>query len=261
MVASAHVGWFDRWRSASVLRVALVAALLFGSACGVSRTREPDRREELLSPLPPRSIGCQVERDPEQLPAVDAVVDSAMLAASVRELSHPEPLDPGYVLLTLTYDREGINVRRDIIEHNIRPLMADSVQRLVFAARRQVEETEREWGVRLRVDVAEPVMLRVGRREFCPPVPRSREVAEAMERTHLMAPRFRRGARERVVHMRALVGERGIITSAHVARGELRGSTVERELAEYLRQFLFTPATLDGVPTSGWVTIPVRIRA
>ncbi len=239
---------------------ALVVLLVVLSACALARSREPDRREELLSSLPPRSAGCVVQSVPQELPGADTVVDSAMLAEAVRALRRADPPPSGHVLLTLAFDREGINIRREVIEHSTPAPVADSIQRLVFTARRQVEEAEQEWGVRLRLDLTEPVTMRVGRREFCPPVPRDLAVEEAMRTVGPVGPRFRLGVRERTVFMRALVSEQGIITSAHVSRGELRGSAVERDLAQHIRQFLFRPATIDGFPTGAWVEIPLRVR-
>lgn len=190
---------------------------------------------------------------------MDTVVDSAMLAAAVDELRRQDPAPTGHVLLTLAFDRDGMNIRRNVIEHNTAPLVADSIQRLVFAACRQVDDTEEEWGVRLRVDLEEPIRLRIGQRELCPPVARDRQIEEAIQGFNPAGVRYRGGVRERIIHVRALVNERGIITSTHIERGELRGSSLERSLSEYLRQFLFQAATVDGVPTASWVVIPVRI--
>lgn len=187
------------------------------------------------------------------------VVDSTMLAAAVGELRRADPSPTGYVLLSLAFDSAGTNIRRDLIEHNTRPAVADSIQRLVFAARREVEESEQEWGLRLRIDMGEPIAMRMGRREFCPPVSRDRQLDAAMVGYNPAGVRYRRGVRERIVHMRALVSPLGVITSAYIHRGELRGSSLERDLARHLRQFLFVPATVDGVPVEGWVEIPVRV--
>jgi hypothetical protein len=201
-----------------------------------------------------------VESDPQVLPGVDTVVDSVMLATAVRELRSGEPAPAGHVLLTLAFDPEGVNIRREVIEHGTGPLVADSIQRLVFAARRQAPEAEQEWGVRLRVEVGEQIAMRIGRREFCPPVARDRRLDAAMHSLTPAGVRHRGLRRERVVHMRALVNEAGHISSAHIARGELRGSSLERDLAQHLRQFLFEPATIDRVPTPAWVEIPLRLQ-
>lgn len=242
------------------LAAVLAAALLALNACGASRASAPDRAELFLSATPPRAAGCHAEEGPELLPRADALVDSAALVARVDELRRAEPPAGGYVLLTLVFDSTGANIGRDVIEHGTRPAVADSVQRLVFAARRTAAEAGAEWGVRLRVDLADPVRLRVGRREYCPPVARDRQIDEAM---HSLAPagtRYRGLRRERVVRVRARVDALGLVTAAQITRGELQGSSLEREIAQYLRQFLFEPATLDGVPTVAWVEIPVRVR-
>lgn len=241
--------------------LARLGALLVLGACGALRPGGAERSDELLSNAPPRGVRCTVDRQPAELPGVDVVVDSARLAAAVAELRRQDPPPAGYVLLTLAFGPDGVNVRRDIIEHTTRPLVADSVQRLVYAARRQVAEADAEWGVRLRVDLTDPVTLRVGRREFCPPVARDRQLQTAMEGFNPPGVRYRGGRRERIVHMRAHVSASGTITGAYIVRGEHRGSALERTLTDYLRQFLFTPATIDGAPTDAWVDIPVRIPA
>jgi hypothetical protein len=238
----------------------LLAAIVL-SACGGARAAGPDRAEQLLSSQPARSSACVVETIPETLPNADMVVDSAELASGVLQMLRADPPPAGHVLLTLEFGVDGVNIRRDVLEHSTGPLVADSIQKLVFAARRQVEESEEAWGVRLRLDLAEGVAMRVGRREFCPPMPRDRSIEEAMQSYTPAGVRYRGGRRERVVPMRAYVNSSGFITSAHIARGVLRGSSLESGLVNFLRQFLFEPATLDGLPTGAWVEIPVRVPA
>jgi len=243
-------------------RVVVGAALLaLLGGCGASRASQPDRSAELLSTAQPRSTACAPETAPETLPAADVLVDSAAVIAAVRELRRGDLPAAGYVLLTLAFDAEGVNVRRDLLEHDTSPTVADSVQRIVFAARRQVEQTDAEFGVRLRIDLDDPVTTRVGRREFCPPVARDRAVDAAMHTFNPAGVRYRRGARERVLHVEVLVTEIGTVSTARIVRGELSGSALERSLTEYLRQFLFTPATVDSVPTRAWIQIPVRVPA
>jgi hypothetical protein len=238
----------------------LVSALAVLSACGASRAAAPDRAELLLSATPARSLACGIEPEPARLPDVGTVVDSAALAAAVGDLLQQDPRPTGYVLLTLAFDPAGTNIRRDLIEHTTRPSVADSIQRLVFAARRTVPEAEQEWGVRLRIDLDDAVTVRVGRREFCPPVARDRTVDEAMHSLTVAGVRQRGLRRERVVRMRALVNESGFVGSARIVGGDLGGSALERDLTQFLRQFLFNPATIDGLPTRAWVEIPVRVR-
>jgi hypothetical protein len=239
---------------------ALTALVLLGG-CGASRAVPLDREAVLLTGTSPRSSYCTVEGRPRELPGADIVVDSARLVRSVAELVGSDPPATGHVLLTLAFDADGLNSRREVIEQAARPLLADSVQKLVFAALRQVEETEEEWGVRLRIELTDPVELRVGRREFCPPTSRNPQIEDAMRRTIPLGIRYRGGRRERVVPVRVLVGPAGTVRDAQVTRGVLHGSTVERAIADHMRQFLFEPATLDGFPVAAWVEIPIRVAA
>jgi hypothetical protein len=237
-----------------------VAILFLVSACA-TRQGSSASPDELLSSSPLRSAVCVVEPTPGQLPRADVIVDSAALSAGIRDLLDSDPPPTGHVLLSFAFDREGLNARRDVLEHSTRALIADSIQKLAFAARRQVEESDEPWGVRLRLDLTDPVSMRVGRREFCPPVARSTEMETAMSRYSPSGVRYRGGRRERLVQMRAYVNESGFITNATVTRGVLSGSSVEHNIANYLRQFLFQPATLDGRPVGAWVQIPVRVPA
>jgi hypothetical protein len=242
---------------AAVLGGALVAL----GACGLHRGYPPERAEALLTETEPRSLACAPESYPEELPNVASVVDSAALQGWVQGLIRQDQPPTGYVLLTLEFDPAGVNVRRDLIEHNTPPAVADSVQRLVFAARVQAPESERTWGVRLRIDLEEPAVMRTGRREYCPPIARDASLYRLMQSYNPPGVRFRRGMRERTIFMRVRINPYGGVSSAHVARGDLSGGSLERDIAQFLRQFFFNPATVDGVPTSGWVEIPVRVRS
>jgi hypothetical protein len=242
-----------------IMKFMTLIALLFAAGCAGARPNGP-LLEELLSATP-QGGACVPEATPAELPAVDLVLDSAMLHSSLEALLAMEPAPAGYVLLSLAWDERGLNVRRDIVEHSTTRAVADSVRLLVFAARRYVEESEQEWGVRLRVALDGRPGYTVGRREYCPPEPRDRAMRDAMQGFVPAGDRARRGGgRIRTVHMRAFVTELGTISAGRVLRGELPGSTLEREIVHYLRSFLFAPATVDGQATGAWIEVPVRVR-
>jgi hypothetical protein len=243
----------------AVLLTVLVAGTLLLSACGLGGARPQDRQDQLLSAVPSPSSLCTPEALPEVLPGVDEVVDSARLAGFVAELQRVQPPPSGYVLLSLAFDEQGVSSRRAVIEHSTTALVADTIQRLMFAVRRDSEPDGAEWGVRLRIDLANPPRIQVGRREYCPPRARNRQLAAAIEGYTPVGVRYRGGQRVRIIHMRARVGELGTITESHIERGELSGSSLERDVGRHLQQFLFAPALVDGFATSGWVTIPVRV--
>jgi hypothetical protein len=240
-------------------REMILVALLAVTGCASARPNGP-QREELLTAAP-HGGACVPESTPAELPAVDLAVDSAMLHSSLEALLAAAPAPTGYVLLSLAWDERGLSVRRDILEYSTTRAVADSVRLLVFAARRYMEESEREWGVRLRVELNGHPGYTVGRREYCPPDPRSPAMRDAMQSYVPAGDRARRGGgRLRTVHMRAFVTELGTISTGGVLRGELPGSTLERNIVQYLRSFLFAPATVDGQATGAWVEIPVRVR-
>ena len=142
----------------------LVAALLALPACA---TGNATGRSALLSDAPtvPGRL-CRVSAEPAELPSVDALVDSAALSAAAVQVWRAAGAPRGHALFAMGFDREGLNVRRDLLEHRLPQEMADSLQKLVFAHRRTVAQAEHEWGVRLRMDVGEQPVLRVGRREL-----------------------------------------------------------------------------------------------
>lgn len=218
-------------------------------------------------PVRPRPIdtgftgtwACVPDSTPAALPAAAALVDVDALTASLAGLQGQAPAG-GEVVLTMEYEPDGTNVRRDVLEHSLTPVLADSVQELVFAARRRAPEAARPWGVRLRLRLAQPAAYAVERREYCPPRPRDRELQWAMEVPPTTGTRYRGGARERTLLVRVRVHPAGYVHSAWLYRGADRGVEFERELFNSIRRHSFYPAMLDGRPVFGEVTVPVRIR-
>jgi hypothetical protein len=240
------------------LPLAAVVASSILAACGI--VQRPQRQEALLSEVPGRIVQCAPETYPAELPAVASVLDSARLELMVRELVRGDTdRAAGYIMITLEFDTAGKSTRRAVIEHSAPRAVADSIHRMLFGVRREVEPADSAWGVRVRIDLGDPIRMRTGRREFCPPIARDRQLAFAMEGYNPVGFRYRGGVGERVVHMRSLIGATGNVYTSHMERGGLRGSQLERNIALYLRQFLFVPATVDGFDTPAWVIIPVRI--
>lgn len=209
------------------------------------------------------SLECAPEAFPGVLPGPELLVDTAALSSDLRDLT--EAFDTAwvhghFVAVTMTYQPDGLNIRRDILAHDTEPVVADSVQKLVFAHRRHLPEAEQEWGARLLIDLDEELGYRTDRREYCPPQPRSRELESAMSTYMGTGLRYRSGTRVRTVVMRVVVHPAGYVASGSILRGGSTGSPLEQELLTYVRQFSFVPATIDGIPTYGEVDIPIQIR-
>jgi hypothetical protein len=241
---------------------AAALVLLVVSGCATRAERPVDRGAVLLTHAPAPREDCVVLDRPATLPTAGDLVDVASLRDEVRALrARKSDTVPGYVLLSMRYEPEGLNVRRDVIEHSVSPVLADSIQRLVFEAIREQPEREEELQVRLRLDVNGVVELRTGRSEYCPPWPRDPQVEASLYGVQGTGVRYRRGARERVVIVRLAVHPNGYVTGGQFIRGAPSGGALEQDVLRFLRQYSFHPARLDGIPVHGTIDLPVRVPA
>lgn len=218
-------------------------------------------REVLLSErTSPPGRSCRVNELPATLPSASDLVEEPELRAAIRDLVGEGQREGQYVLLSMAYDPFGSNIRREVIEHNVPNAVADSVQKLVFSLRRSLPEAEQGWGVRLRIEPAEPVRLRVGRQELCDPVPRDPNLAYAIQHAYGPSSRVRGSARETRLWVRLTVGPRGTVVGAQVERGVAGNSMVVQQVLDYVRSFFFHPALEDGFPTTGTISVPITVR-
>jgi TonB family protein len=245
-----------------------LAALLALPACALMQG-EGFSPDELLTDAPPRpmSRACRISSYPAALPGANALVDSAALAAAAADAWRAAGSPAGHVLLALRYDRHGVNVRREVIEHRVTEALADSLQKLAFAHRREVDPADHEWSLRLRLDLGEAPRLRVGRTEVCSP--RLRNAAEAGLGNSVGAawgdvrdPFAPVAAAEMngpgTVWVRVALDSRGNVTDARVERSLGRLSS-ENRLLNYVRSIAFIPAMEDGYPVPGQLSMPLRM--
>jgi TonB family protein len=173
----------------------------------------------------------------------------------------------GHVLFALRYDREGLNVRRDVIEHRVGDVLADTLQKLAFAHRRRAEPADAEWSVRLRLDLGEAPRLRVGRTEIC--APRLRSGAEGGfgnavgggwgdVRDAYAPPGIADLYDPSTVWVRVALDSRGNVTEARLERS-LGRRTYEMRVLNYVRTISFVPAMEDGYPVPGELSMPLRL--
>lgn len=226
-------------RTARTVLAALLPALCIASSAQAQASRSVARDER----------ACRAEQAPTTLPSADALVNAPALVDEAARLWRESGSARGYVLLTLLYDRDGLNVRRDVIEHSVPDEVADSLQRLVFAHLRRTGLARAEWGVRFRVDLGEEPALSVARREVCTPVPSGR-LAMAGSGSVAVNPDL--------VWVRVKLDPRGLVTDARVERGMLRDAS-EAYLLTQVRSMAFLPALADGHPVAGETMIPVRV--
>jgi TonB family protein len=249
------------------LLVAL-AALLALPACAMMQG-DGLSPQELLTDTPPRPLNraCRISPHPATLPGADALVDSAALSAAAAEAWRAAGSPAGHVLLALRYDRDGVNVRREVIEHRGDAALADTLQKLVFAHRRRVEPADHEWSLRLRLDLGHAPRMRVGRTEMCSP--RLRNAAEGGlgnsvggawgdVRDPFAPPAAAELHGPGTVWVRVALDSRGNVTDARVERSLGRLSS-ENRLLNYVRSIAFIPAMEDGYPVPGQLSMPLRL--
>ncbi|HEX2202949.1 MAG TPA: hypothetical protein VHG91_06615 [Longimicrobium sp.] len=243
------------------LALALLAAAALPACAGLGG---PSPRASLLTDAPPAfDRVCRPVHAPEALPGPAELLEAAFAPAAVEAWTAAGRPAAGYVLLSMGYGRDGMNIRRAVIEHNVSDALADTLQKLVFAHRRAVAPAREEWGVRLRVDLAETPALRVGRREFCRPSPREagyRAVSTAFDVREtspwsVNEPLLSDGG---LVWVRVSLDEAGLVTDARVERSPVRGPW-EVRLLNYVRSIPFYPALEDGYPVAAETRIPVRV--
>lgn len=246
-----------------------LAALLALPACALVQPDGASPRDELLSDAPRRLLerACRVSSHPRVLPPADSLVDSAALVAAAAELWLAAGRPSGHVLYGLRFDREGLNVRRDVIEHRVGPAQADTLQKLAFAHRRQVDPADAEWSVRLRLDLGETPRLRVGRTEICQPRLRSGTMGgfgTAMGggwgdvRDANAPPALSEMYDPSTVWVRVALDSRGNVTEARLERS-LGRRTYEMRVLNYVRTISFIPAMEDGYPVPGELSMPLRL--
>lgn len=246
----------------------MAAALLALSGCA-SFTGSAPARASLLSDAP-TSPGrpCRVSPVPQELPSAAALVDSAALAAAAVQVWRAAGAPQGHALFAMGYDRDGLNIRRDLLEHRLPQALADTLQKLVFAHRRSVRPADGEWGVRLRMDLGGQPVLRVGRRELCPAVPRDSRVAGygpfsgstfGDVRDREASPSLASLTGNGTVWVRVALDAGGNVTDARLERTFARG-TWERRVLSYVRAISFAPATEDGFPVAAQLLFPLRLN-
>ena len=215
-------------------------------------------------PGQPRRV-CQATREPRELPAAAALVDSAGLVNAAADAWRHAGRPVGDVVFSLRYDPHGLNVRRQVIEHRVSRVLADSLQALAYAHRRTTPPTDREWGVRLRMTLGEQPALKVERSVVCPPALRDPGMGPFSAaanrgwgdvRDSSPAPSV---ASAGTVWLHVSLDAAGNVIGVRVERaGVLRGS--DAHLLAAVRTLDFAPATEDGQPIPGEITLPYRLR-
>jgi TonB family protein len=205
---------------------------------------------------------CAESPVPAALPAPGELVDAEAFRTAAGRLWEGAGRPAGHVLFSVRHAPDGVQVRRAVIETTVPSPLADSLQALLFAYRREMPRAAEEWGVRLRVELGEAMAMSVARRRLCAPRPREEE-RMATNAFDVRDP----GAGSAgalpstdadLVWVRVRLDAAGRVTDASVERGVRRGAWEQRVL-NYVRTMAFYPALEDGYPVPGETTLPLRL--
>jgi hypothetical protein len=240
--------------------IAAAGALMLAAGCASMR---PVPRGALLAGTGPADgRRCRAAPDPEQLPAAAQLVDADAFAAQAERLWTGAGKPAGHVVFSVRHGTDGVQVRRSVVESTLPAALADTLQKLVYAYRRDTPAAPAEWGVRLRVDPGETVALRVGRREECTARPRDpgfrSSAFDVREKGEADDFPLGRQTDPALVWVHVRLSAQGLVTDARVERRVLAAVTEQRLLA-YVRGLTFDPALDDGEPVPGEATLSIPL--
>lgn len=206
---------------------------------------------------------CRAAGYPAQLPAAAQLIDAGRFQADAGRLWAAAGRPAGHAVFSIRHDVEGAQVRRAVLQSTLPAALTDTLQKLLFAYRRETAPARAEWGVRLRLDAGETPALSVARGQECTPRPRDWEYRTAGSMFDVRQGQGTGVANvpatdPDVVWVHVRLDADGHVTDARVESTSRRGMWDQRVL-NYVRTLEFVPAMDDGEPVPGETTIPVRL--
>ncbi|MBA3889689.1 MAG: hypothetical protein H0X64_04095 [Gemmatimonadaceae bacterium] len=189
---------------------------------------------------------CAQSRVPAELPAVDAIVDSAALASLIAG-SGAE----GVIRFSIVAD-VGEQARVFSIASGVSPATGWLTPRIQEALRPSPKSTV-AWGVRLTASADSTPEIALERVEYCPPQPRPSGMVQRI--TIVQEPGSPRPPRQwpnTIVHISADGDVRNVTFMGSSSR------ELESELRRISMSMRYHPARIDGVPVASTDTIRRR---
>jgi len=204
------------------------------------------------------SGGCAAASLPIQLPPLDAIVDTALLTSLVKQQTD----DMGTMTLAVVFGDDGARPITMVRESGFTDVAVDAVKQAVDSTLVIGHMAVGPWSVRLHITTGEHVSYRIQRSEYCPPVLNESsvvsqvraEVVSAAELGRLLQEQREmqyRTQRMRQYQAKCLIAIDGHVTFIERVRSS-GNSEDDRALERMLERATFRPATLDGVPVTGW---------
>ncbi len=236
-------------------RAALSVALI--SLQSVMRSPSLDAQDSAGVAAIPGSYAagrCQVAAFPDELPALDSVLDADTLATILQAVGVEKRL-----VLALRLGAFQSEPRVRIIEKKVPSQVADQTLHAVESVLRRAPPNAR-WAFRLRIEPGQPHVVTLERSQVCGAVPGSRQLTYATGVVSAdQLAQMQRDAREaasRLQQMRfhVLVGSHGRVLDVQVTASS-GDPQMDGTMADALKRRAFTATTLDGVPVAAWIEL------
>ena len=215
---------------------AIPAILIF---LGLPASAQGGREAQLLSDRPAPRRSCQVVREPRTLPTVASLGDYAALLQQMEAFTRDHPTrgdSTPYAVYSVTVRDGRVRTLRGIEYF----LPAGRDGELAATLRDAMGASDLPDGTfRVRVDLGERPLVRVGRSERCPP--------ELPTRFRVQSMAVLNGPAPRAVRVRMLVNADGQIMNV-ILLGNSGRPDFDRFLQESLRGRQIPPGLLDGEP-------------
>jgi TonB family protein len=233
-------------------RTLSILSLLLLSACSAAVATGGDRSALLLSDRPAPRASCHILYQPQPLPSLSQLADSAALVRDLADFAQRHPLRDGSsrALYSVSYTADGRIERLHALDYWLPQGQADAFTSLVRRHLRPQLSTGGSIRILLQPVGDEPV--RIGRSERCPP--------ESRTTFRLRAPALAQQQRPQPVRVRMHVDAQGRVLAT-----DLLSSSGNAELDRWVRQTLqryqFAPGLIDGTAVEMAHEETVRIAA
>jgi hypothetical protein len=236
------------------LRLSRVLALaVLALACAADSVAAQSREEQLLSNRPSPRRGCSIAHDPNPLPSLDQLADSATLVQRVSAFAQQYPIRDAtmFAVYSIAFDANGAVERVHAVDYMLPQGRADELVGLVRGALR-TQRRGNPWSVRLRLEPGGARPYRIGRSEVCRPELRQRFTVFVPPDYPIPSPPPMR--------VRVTVGDDSRVRSLQILHG-----SGDREVDQWVEQNLvsypWAAGLVDGTPVIADLELSLPIRA
>lgn len=224
-------------------------ALACTAASGAAQSRE----EQLLSDKPAPRRGCSIAHDPNPLPSLDQLADSAQLVQRISAFAQQFPINGTmFGVYSIAFDANGAVERVHPVDYMLPQGRADEFAGLIRGALRP-QRRGAPWSVRVRLEPGGARPYRVGRSEVCRPELRQRfSVRVGGDNPQVSPPPMR---------VRVTVGDDSHVRSLQILHGS-GDREVDQWVERNLVNYPWAPGLVDGVPVIAdlELSLPIRTR-